>query len=86
MSCVHQVITLSDLECDYLNAQQCCNKLNKVSVLSMPIQTIESCLHSYSSVGYPRTDIVRHFGYTLVIHKPLVYIFTERTDAVVDQL
>lgn len=23
-----QVITLSDLECDYLNAQQCCAKLN----------------------------------------------------------
>ncbi|CAG2166093.1 unnamed protein product [Oppiella nova] len=26
---VYIVITLSDLECDYLNAQQCCNKLNK---------------------------------------------------------
>lgn len=25
-----QVITLSDLECDYLNAQQCCSKLNMV--------------------------------------------------------
>lgn len=23
-----QVITLSDLECDYLNAQECCTKLN----------------------------------------------------------
>ncbi|CAG2121645.1 unnamed protein product [Medioppia subpectinata] len=26
---VYIVITLSDLECDYLNAHQCCNKLNK---------------------------------------------------------
>jgi len=26
---VYVVITLSDLECDYLNAQQCCEKLNK---------------------------------------------------------
>lgn len=24
----YQVITLSDLECDYLNAQQCCSRLN----------------------------------------------------------
>jgi hypothetical protein len=27
-----QIITLSDLECDYLNAQECCNKLNFVSI------------------------------------------------------
>ncbi|KAG8193364.1 hypothetical protein JTE90_022992 [Oedothorax gibbosus] len=26
---VYVVITLSDLECDYLNAQQCCSKLNR---------------------------------------------------------
>ncbi|XP_018336228.1 protein cornichon homolog 4 [Agrilus planipennis] len=25
---IYFVITLSDLECDYLNAQQCCSKLN----------------------------------------------------------
>lgn len=25
-----QIITLSDLECDYLNASQCCGKLNRV--------------------------------------------------------
>ncbi|XP_075225664.1 cornichon-like protein isoform X2 [Lycorma delicatula] len=25
---VYFIITLSDLECDYLNAQQCCSKLN----------------------------------------------------------
>jgi hypothetical protein len=27
-----QVITLSDLECDYLNATSCCEKLNKASI------------------------------------------------------
>jgi protein cornichon len=26
------VLTLSDLECDYLNAQQCCSKLNIWSI------------------------------------------------------
>ncbi|CAH0561060.1 unnamed protein product [Brassicogethes aeneus] len=26
---VYFVITISDLECDYLNAQQCCSRLNK---------------------------------------------------------
>ncbi|CAM1308835.1 CNIH4 (predicted) [Pycnogonum litorale] len=26
---VYVIITLSDLECDYLNAQSCCSKLNK---------------------------------------------------------
>jgi len=25
---VYYIITLSDLECDYINAQQCCSKLN----------------------------------------------------------
>lgn len=25
---VYSIITLSDLECDYLNAQECCNRLN----------------------------------------------------------
>ncbi len=27
-----QIITLSDLECDYINARSCCSKLNKVSL------------------------------------------------------
>uniref|UniRef100_A0ABD2XHJ3 G-protein coupled receptors family 1 profile domain-containing protein n=1 Tax=Trichogramma kaykai TaxID=54128 RepID=A0ABD2XHJ3_9HYME len=30
---VYFVITLSDLECDYLNAQQCCSRLNTVRSL-----------------------------------------------------
>ena len=28
---IYFIITLSDLECDYLNAQECCGKLNFVS-------------------------------------------------------
>ena len=28
---IYFIITLSDLECDYLNAQECCSKLNFVS-------------------------------------------------------
>ena len=28
-----QIITLSDLECDYINATQCCSRLNKVSLI-----------------------------------------------------
>ena len=28
---IYFIITLSDLECDYLNAQECCAKLNFVS-------------------------------------------------------
>ena len=28
---IYFIITLSDLECDYLNAEECCGKLNFVS-------------------------------------------------------
>ena len=31
---IYFLITLSDLECDYLNAHECCGKLNFVSRLS----------------------------------------------------
>ncbi|KFM57989.1 Protein cornichon-like protein, partial [Stegodyphus mimosarum] len=37
---VYVVITLSDLECDYLNAQQCCSKLNKWIMPEMVAQGI----------------------------------------------
>ncbi|NXD66841.1 CNIH4 protein, partial [Eolophus roseicapillus] len=29
------IITLSDLECDYINARSCCSKLNKVNYSSL---------------------------------------------------
>jgi hypothetical protein len=29
---IYFIITLSDLECDYLNAQECCAKLNFVTI------------------------------------------------------
>ncbi|XP_014213269.1 protein cornichon homolog 4 [Copidosoma floridanum] len=32
---VYYVITLSDLECDYLNAQQCCSRLNAWVITKM---------------------------------------------------
>ncbi|XP_003738559.1 protein cornichon homolog 4 [Galendromus occidentalis] len=35
---VYVVITLSDLECDYLNAQECCTKLNKWVTTEMVAQ------------------------------------------------
>lgn len=35
-----QIITLSDLECDYINARACCSKLNKVGLL-------HTCIYMY---------------------------------------
>ena len=32
---IYFIITLSDLECDYLNAEECCGKLNFVSILNI---------------------------------------------------
>lgn len=47
---VYVVITLSDLECDYLNAQQCCSKLNTWIVPEMIAQaalTVSLCLVNF---------------------------------------
>lgn len=41
---VYVVITLSDLECDYLNAQQCCSKLNGWVVPEVIAQAILTVL------------------------------------------
>ncbi|XP_045478629.1 protein cornichon homolog 4 [Harmonia axyridis] len=41
---IYFVITLSDLECDYLNAQQCCSKLNQWMLPKLIAHTILSCL------------------------------------------
>ena len=35
---IYFIITLSDLECDYLNAQECCAKLNFVSTYTYLIR------------------------------------------------
>lgn len=37
------MITLSDLECDYLNAQQCCSKLNQWMLPKLIAHTLLSC-------------------------------------------
>lgn len=36
-----QIITLSDLECDYINARSCCSKLNKVNCSSLHLLWFE---------------------------------------------
>ncbi|PRD21369.1 UNVERIFIED_CONTAM: Protein cornichon-like protein 4 [Trichonephila clavipes] len=41
---IGDVITLSDLECDYLNAQQCCSKLNRWIVPEMIAQGLVTVL------------------------------------------
>ncbi|XP_058791995.1 protein cornichon homolog 4 [Phymastichus coffea] len=41
---VYFVITLSDLECDYLNAQQCCSRLNAWVIPKMIAHAILLCL------------------------------------------
>ncbi|GFS47620.1 protein cornichon homolog 4 [Nephila pilipes] len=41
---VFVVITLSDLECDYLNAQQCCSKLNRWVLPEMIAQGLVTIL------------------------------------------
>jgi len=41
---VYVVITLSDLECDYLNAQQCCSKLNKWIIPELIAQGVVTLL------------------------------------------
>ena len=43
---IYFIIILSDLECDYLNAQECCAKLNFVSLISKSVYTI---IHIYYS-------------------------------------
>lgn len=42
---VYFIITLSDLECDYINARQCCSKLNKFVIPEMVI-------HASMCVGF----------------------------------
>ncbi|XP_063160211.1 protein cornichon homolog 4 isoform X1 [Candoia aspera] len=40
----HQIITLSDLECDYINARSCCSKLNKWVIPELIGHTIVTVL------------------------------------------
>ncbi|XP_016399640.1 protein cornichon homolog 4 [Sinocyclocheilus rhinocerous] len=41
---VYFIITLSDLECDYINARSCCSKLNKWVVPEMVAQALATVL------------------------------------------
>ncbi|XP_021948472.1 protein cornichon homolog 4 [Folsomia candida] len=47
---VYYIITLSDLECDYINAQQCCHRLNMwniPAVVGQGIVTVCFLLHGW---------------------------------------
>ncbi|XP_061631501.1 protein cornichon homolog 4 isoform X2 [Phyllopteryx taeniolatus] len=41
---VYFIITLSDLECDYINARACCSKLNKWVIPEMVCQCLSTVL------------------------------------------
>ncbi|ERE72962.1 putative protein cornichon-like protein [Cricetulus griseus] len=41
---VYFIITLSDLECDYINARSCCSKLNKWVIPELTGHTIVTVL------------------------------------------
>ncbi|KAL7647292.1 UNVERIFIED_CONTAM: hypothetical protein RMT77_002550 [Armadillidium vulgare] len=45
---VYFIITLSDLECDYLNAQQCCNRLNMWVLPKLVVHTLLSLVFAVS--------------------------------------
>jgi hypothetical protein len=46
---IYFIITLSDLECDYLNAQECCAKLNFVilDLLSNILSRLNSAIQNF---------------------------------------
>ena len=45
---IYFIIILSDLECDYLNAQECCAKLNFVSLISKSVYSTIQIYYSKS--------------------------------------
>lgn len=46
---IYFVITLSDLECDYLNAQECCDKLNYWTIPKYMVHTFTTFFLLYHS-------------------------------------
>lgn len=45
---IYFIITLSDLECDYLNAQECCSKLNFVRNKEYLMRLIKNISFSFA--------------------------------------
>ncbi|XP_030641537.1 protein cornichon homolog 4 isoform X2 [Chanos chanos] len=45
---VYFIITLSDLECDYINARACCSKLNKWVIPELVGQALATVLMLFS--------------------------------------
>ena len=57
-----QLITLSDLECDYLNARECCSKLNWVSVSGIGTLLFKSDPNHGHHVPYHSLDACINWG------------------------
>ena len=45
---VYFVVTLSDLECDYINARACCDKLNKFVIPEIVVKIIPTILFLFT--------------------------------------
>ncbi len=45
---VYFIVTLSDLECDYINARACCDRLNKFVIPELVIKVIPSVLFLFT--------------------------------------
>ena len=45
---VYFIVTLSDLECDYINARSCCEKLNKFVIPELIIKLIPSVIFLFT--------------------------------------
>ncbi|KAF5285617.1 hypothetical protein FQR65_LT13098 [Abscondita terminalis] len=65
---IYFVITLSDLECDYLNAQQCCSKLNPwvlPKVIAHTFITVILILHGHWVLCLINIPMVVWLGYEI---------------------
>ncbi|XP_065181590.1 protein cornichon homolog 4-like [Sycon ciliatum] len=45
---IYSIITLSDIECDYINAQECCKRLNQFVLPEMVLHTFFSTLFLFT--------------------------------------
>ncbi|KAK4886417.1 hypothetical protein RN001_002688 [Aquatica leii] len=69
---IYFIITISDLECDYLNAQQCCSKLNPwviPKLIAHIFITVVFILHGHWILCFINIPMVVWLGYE-VAHMP----------------
>ena len=74
---IYFIITLSDLECDYLNAQECCGKLNFVSIIELSTTPMIRDTNSKIKIFQKRSKIA------LML---LIFVSVERSKAMVAAL